>query len=131
MSKKLWKFRITYKIKGLEKRWFNRYKKIEETDIEDGFKVCSSLEELMQNLLIAKKAEIIRDINEGYYQFIPYSKGFFEIIRLNELLDISIDKFDYREATFKEAIKLLSPTEIIEIYGENLYNKIKEINDER
>lgn len=85
----------------------------------------------MQNLLIAKKAEIIRDINEGYYQFTPYSKGFFEIIRLNELLDISIDKFDYREATFKEAIKLLSPTEIIEIYGENLYNKIKEINDER
>ena len=65
MSKKLWKFCITYKIKGLEKRWFNRYKKIEETDIEDGFKVCSSLEELMQNLLIAKKAEIIRDINEG------------------------------------------------------------------
>ena len=34
MSKKLWKFCITYKIKGLEKRWFNRYKKIEETDIE-------------------------------------------------------------------------------------------------
>lgn len=32
MSKKLWKFCITYKIKGLEKRWFNRYKKIEETE---------------------------------------------------------------------------------------------------
>lgn len=131
MNKRLWNFSIVYKIKGLEKRWFNRYKLIEETDTESGFKVCDSLEQLKQDLLMAKKAEIIRDINEGYYQFMPYSKGYFEIIRLSELLDISIDKFNYREATLKDAMRILSPTEIIKIYGEDLYNKIKEINNER
>ncbi len=131
MNKKLWKFCITYRIKGIEKRWFNRYKLIEETDIEDGFKICDSLEQLKRDSLMAKKAEIIRDINEGYYQFVPYSKGYFEIIRLSELLDVSIDKFNYREATLKEAMGLLSPTEMIKIYGEDLYNKIKEINNER
>lgn len=132
MNKKLYNFSIKYKIFGYEKHMFNRYKKIEVCDYEDGYMVSSSPEELKEKLFNLHKQKIIKEIaDSGNYTTIDYDNCCFNRVYICEFTNMSITDFSCNEATMKNAMKYLSVSEFLDIYGNNIYKKILEGEYER
>lgn len=126
MDKKLYSFSIEYKLVGYEKHIFNKYKKIEIIDYEDGYMLSDTVENLKQNLFKLYKQRVLKEIKEtGDYTTIDYSTICLNRVYISDISNISINKFICNEATMEKAIKYLSVTEFLEAYGNDIYKKIE------
>lgn len=131
MNKKFYFFEISYKVRGYQKVMFNRYKKIEAILSKSGYISASSKEVLKENLFKKQKEEIIKEINEtGDFVFRDFLNFALDLIYLSDLTNIEIASFHCQEATLEEAMKHMTISEIMEIYGDDIKNKILNIGDE-
>lgn len=131
MSKKFYFFEISYNIKGYQKVMFNRYKKIEAILSKSGYISASSKEVLKENLFKKQKEEIIKEINEtGAFVFRDFLNCSLDLIYLSDMTNIEIASFHCYEATLEKAMKYMTISEIMEIYGDDIKNKILNIGDE-
>lgn len=131
MNKKFYFFEISYKIRGYQKVMFNRYKKIEAILSKSGYISAGSKEVLKEDLFKKQKEKIIKEINEtGDFVFRDFLNFALDLIYLSDLTNIEIANFYCREATLEEAMKYMTISEIMEIYGDDIKNKILNIGDE-
>lgn len=131
MNKKFYFFEISYKIRGYQKVMFNRYKKIEAILSKSGYISAGSKEVLKEDLFKKQKEKIIKEINEtGDFVFRDFLNFALDLIYLSDLTNIEIANFYCREATLEEAMKYMTISEIMKIYGDDIKNKVLNIGDE-
>lgn len=131
MNKKFYFFEISYKIRGYQKVMFNRYKKIEAILSKSGYIPAGSKEVLKEDLFKKQKEKIIKEINEtGDFVFRDFLNFALDLIYLSDLTNIEIANFYCREATLEEAMKYMTISEIMKIYGDDIKNKVLNIGDE-
>lgn len=131
MSKKFYFFEISYNIKGYQKVIFNRYKKIKAVLSKSGYISANSKEALKEDLFKTQKEKIINEINEtGVFVFRDFLNCSLDLIYLSDMTNIEIASFHCYEATLEEAMKYMTISEIMEIYGDDIKNKILNIGDE-
>lgn len=131
MNKKFYFFEISYKIRGYQKVMFNRYKKIEAILSKSGYISAGSKEVLKEDLFKKQKEKIIKEINEtGDFVFRDLLNFALDLIYLSDLTNIEIANFYCREATLEEAMKHMTISEIMKIYGDDIKNKVLNIGDE-
>lgn len=131
MNKKFYFFEISYKIRGYQKVMFNRYKKIEAILSKSGYISAGSKEVLKEDLFKKQKEKIIKEINEtGDFVFRDFLNFALDLIYLSDLTNIEIANFYCREATLEEAMKHMTISEIMKIYGDDIKNKVLNIGDE-
>lgn len=131
MNKKFYFFEISYKVRGYQKVMFNRYKKIEAILSKSGYISAGSKEVLKEDLFKKQKEKIIKEINEtGDFVFRDFLNFALDLIYLSDLTNIEIANFYCREATLEEAMKYMTISEIMKIYGDDIKNKVLNIGDE-
>ena len=131
MNKKFYFFEISYKIRGYQKVMFNRYKKIEAILSKSGYISAGSKEVLKEDLFKKQKEKIIKEINEtGDFVFRDFLNFALDLIYLSDLTNIEIANFYCREATLEEAMKYMTISEIMKIYGDDIKNKVLNIGEE-
>ena len=128
---KLYRVNYSYEVKGFQKRFLSKkmksvsakvvgrsYIKCDELNIKD--KVIKIIEDQIQE----DKDEITSYERTYLYD---WKLTFVPEIKFNQIECYSNVKMDYDEATIKECIERLSPTEYNEMYGNIL--EVSKVND--
>lgn len=127
--KKLMKSEIDIKVIGKYYGLFKREKDVEATSYILRSIICedTNKEKIAEKVIKEYKKGLEEKIKEDKkIELVDYDSPFFSEKLFNEITDIEILRYNIREATIKEVIEELSPSEYAIVYG-NILKLEKEV----